>query len=811
MNQNEGKKDTASIAQELQIAKERYELIIRGTNDGIFDWDVTSDDLFLSPRWKEMLGYCDKELPNTFSTFSSLVLEGDMEWLGPIVSDYVAGKSNTYSHDFRMKHKDGHLIWIRAKADAMRNPDGTAYRIAGSHSDITEQKKAESELLQSETKFNRLFDSNPALMAVSTIPDGIFNEVNQSFLHTLGYSREKVIGHSAADLNLFTQPEKQLQLARELEKTGSVRNRELEVRTKTGQLLTGLFSGEIIQSQGKQYFLTVMIDVTARKKAEAELVAAKEQAEAANIAKSEFLANMSHEIRTPLNGVLGFSDLLLQTGLQPEQQEYASTVYASASSLLEIVNDILDFSKIESGKLELEPIKTDIPELVENLIDIVKYPAENKELELMLNMDTNIPKAAFVDPLRLRQILVNLVSNAIKFTNTGEVELRLHYSPLPEGRGQFRFSVRDTGIGISPEQQTRLFKAFSQGDNSTTRRFGGTGLGLIISDSLAVKMGSKIKLESEEGKGTTFSFTLETDVEPAQTGRVSLPMQNMQSISHAISNGISHCLVIDDNIKNCRIMCRYLASWDIRSSFCTSAQEALIETSRDNYDLILCDYQMPESNGLETAQKIRMQYADFDSELPAVILMHNSSDGPEISRLMKKQEQEKICLISKPVKPSVLHNRVTQIQHTSEEGQGAFLQEPAISAAFDKAAVILIAEDNPTNMLLAKTLVQKIIPQARIIETNNGKQAVEFFQQHNPDLILMDVQMPEMNGDEATAAIRKKEEQSKTHTPIVGLTASAIESDHRHSIRAGMDDTITKPIHTTTLQQTLRKHLQKSE
>jgi len=338
--------DKKAAEAELRNIKEQYELAIAGTNDGIWDWDIRTNYLFLSKRWKEMLGYEDHELKNEFNTFISLVYEEDLDRLNDYVQKYLSGKIEKYTIEFRMKHKDGSIRWIMAKGEAIRDADGKPWRMAGSHSDITQRKSYED-----------------------------------------------------------------------------------------------------------------------------ALIVAKETAEIASRAKSEFLANMSHEIRTPLNGVIGFTELLMQTPLNEIQMQYAGNANVSGQALLGIINDILDFSKIEAGRLELEIIKTNIIELAEQAADIIKFHAAEKGLELLLDIDPDMPETAEVDPVRLKQILVNLLNNAVKFTENGEVELKVRFEAAAEkNAGIYHFSVRDTGIGISEEQRLKLFKAFSQADRTFTRR-----------------------------------------------------------------------------------------------------------------------------------------------------------------------------------------------------------------------------------------------------------------------------------------------------------------------------------------------------
>lgn len=677
---------------------------------------------------------------------------------------------------------------------------------------ISKDLSAQQEALQ---KFNKMFDSNPALMAVSELPGREFTEVNAAFLNTLGFNKEEIIGNTAADLNLFIETEKQEQTSDSLQKNGKIHNIELKVKTKSGSILTGLFSGEIIESQGKQYLLTVMSDITALKKVQEELTEANKsledatakansmaaEAEMANAAKSEFLANMSHEIRTPMNSVIGFSELLQGTELNKIQKQYIDTIVSSGKGLLGIINDILDFSKIEAGKLELEIIQTDLIDMIEQTVDLIKYPASKKGIELLLDIDPKLPRFAMIDPVRLRQILANLLSNALKFTEKGEIELKASLQKLEDNRGQIKFSVRDTGIGISDAQKEKLFKAFSQADSSTTRKFGGTGLGLIISDQLAHKMGGKLEVDSVQGEGTEFYFTIETELKEGDK------LKKMD-----ISN-IKRCLVIDDNENNRTIMEHLLAKWEIECITCDNGFESLkvIEQSKA-FDVIVCDYHMPYLDGLETVKMIR-EKLELPPEKQPVILLHSSSDDAELQN--KCKELGIYFRLTKPVKQAELLNCFANIQ------RGSFEEEINTKAETDEKEIrvenneneshtILIAEDNANNMLFITTLINQILPGVKIIEAGNGKEAVEKIINLRPNLVFMDVQMPEMDGNEATSQLRKYEtEEQLSHTIVVGLTAGALKQEKDKSLESGMDDFLTKPVETDKLKAVLNKYFKK--
>ncbi|MEI8049577.1 MAG: PAS domain S-box protein [Bacteroidota bacterium] len=524
-------------------------------------------------------------------------------------------------------------------------------------------------------------------------------------------------------------------------------------------------------------------DITEKKEFEEELLKAVAAAEAASKAKSEFVANMSHEIRTPLNGVIGFTDLLKSTPLSKVQEQYVKNANASGHTLLGIINDILDFSKIEAGMLDLDVMKTDMLEMVGNSVDIIKFAASEKDLEVLLNVDMNMPRFAYIDKIRLKQILANLLSNAVKFTERGVVELKVEFKEIDSKYGRYNFSVRDTGIGISTEQQARLFKPFSQADSSTTRRFGGTGLGLIISEMIAQKMGSKIEIESTPGKGTRFHFEIITKTEQGEK----MDTSNLKEIKR--------CLVIDDNADNRMIMEHIMSNWGIECRSCDNGYTALdIIGVLEPFDVIICDYHMPKIDGLQTIRLIR-ERLKLTPAMQPIILLHSSSDNAELHR--KCDELGVRFRLTKPVKSEELYAYLCSVNLPFDERDMEAInpiKKKDEQYEFNEPVSILIAEDNDFNMLLIKAIVEKTIPSAEIIEAKNGKEAVVLWLIENPDLILMDMQMPVMSGIEATLKIREHEIKNGEHVPIIALTAGALLEEKEKCLRAGMDDFLTKPI-----------------
>jgi two-component system, sensor histidine kinase and response regulator len=659
------------------------------------------------------------------------------------------------------------------------------------------------ELQVSEQRFRAVFEGAGTGISIVELADGKIVAINPAYQRMLGCTAEEM--RSVEIFDELTHPEDREADKEKFQKmlAGESDQHNVEKRyiLRDGREVMASVDVSVLRdSAGKrQFVLGMATDITQRKKAEAELKRAKVEAEAANEAKGTFLATMSHEIRTPMNGILGMTELVLDTELTPEQRENLGLVRFSAESLLSIINDILDFSKIEAGKLELETIPFDLRGSLGETMKALGFRAQQKGLELIYEVQPEIPEGLLGDPGRIRQILINLVGNSIKFTEKGEILVSVGEQSQGTSATLLHFAVKDTGVGIPEDKQGKVFEAFTQADGSMARKYGGTGLGLAICVKLVKMMHGRIWLESQVGHGSTFHFTVQLAVQEAPPARpVTLRPENLRNLQ---------TLVVDDNFTNRRVLRGMLTWLGMNPTVVDSGREALqvmhAAKSRGNpFPLILIDGQMPEMNGFALAEQIKK-----DSNLLGTTIMMLTSAG-HLGDAARCRELGISAYLVKPIRQGELLDAICQILQKSSQGKHDSLVTRHTLREAKSHSRVLLAEDNQVNRKLAVRLLEK---RGYLVSVAvNGRAALEALEKETFDIVLMDVQMPEMDGLEATAAIRAKERAAGGHIPIIAMTAHALKGDQDRCLAAGMDGYISKPIRVNELFETMEIALAKT-
>jgi len=669
--------------------------------------------------------------------------------------------------------------------------------------EVNERTRAEEKLQSSLKELEDLnFAMDQHCIVARTDRRGVITFVNDKFCSISKYGREELLGKDHRIVNSKHHPKEFIRSLWQTISRGDVWKGEIKNRAKNGgEYWVDTTIVPFRDSAGKpRQYIAIRSDITALKRIQDDLRGAKDAAEAASRAKSEFLANMSHEIRTPLNGVMGMTDLALETELTAEQREYLETVKMSGDSLLTVINDILDFSKIEAGKIDLETADFNLRDSLESTLKTLALRADEKGLELLCEVAPEVPEVVRGDSTRLRQIVVNLVGNAIKFTDSGEIAVKVQVEGKEDADWICHLTVADTGIGIPEDKRESIFDPFSQADTSTTRKYGGTGLGLTISTRLVRMMGGKIWVESEVGRGSQFHFTVRlgaADAKEIKLGTVAPP---------ELLSGVK-VLVVDDNRTNRRILEGMLLRWQMKPTSVEGGRQALAQLSEAReagapYGLILTDMHMPDMDGFALVEEIRHR-----PELSTATIMMLTSAGHR-GDAARCQELGVAAYLLKPIRQSELREAVARVLGAREH-EGAIplitrfsLQDAREPDAFLK---VLLAEDNLVNQRLAVRLLEKRGHQ--VVVASTGSEALKALEKEKFDLVLMDVQMPEMDGLEATAVIREKEKGTGIRQAVVALTAHAMKGDREKCIAGGMDGYLTKPIRPQELDQLLDAYI----
>ena len=771
-------------------------------------WTNRADGTFesLNRRWGDYLGL---DAASVVAAIPAAIHAEDYpsysaEWKSMI------DQKRSGAGEFRLRRSDGIYRWHLWRAQPQ--PDATGKRVLrwiGSATDIHDQKEINQTLerlvgertaamRESEERFRTAFDFAAIGMALLGI-DGHWLRVNKALCSIVGYSPDELVQRTAEDIT--HEDDRGLdtaqidELVRRTRQSFQVEKRY--VHKGGGTVWVHITASLVCDAAQRPVYIVAQIeDITTRKQLEESLAKARDQALEASRLKSEFLANMSHEIRTPMNGVVGMIGLLLDTPLTAEQRSHANTVRMSAESLLTVINDILDFSKIEAGQLNIESIPFTLTEPVENCLGFLAEKAQSKGVELAYLIEETVPTQVIGDGMRLQQVLLNLASNAIKFTSKGEVVVKVQrVSEGPDGV-KLRFSVRDTGLGIPLDAQAKLFQPFVQADGSTTRKFGGTGLGLAICRQLVTLMNGTIGLESEVGKGSTFWFEL------------TLPVQQALPKTVTFKQGLAgkRALVVDDNLTNREILSQQLSAWLVEAEGVPDGHTAMkrLRSSEKPFDFAVLDMQMPGMSGLELANLIRADPAY--ASLKIVIL---TSMGHLLSRGQMDAAGVAVCLV-KPARQAQLHEALLGMTGKAEEPEPPRqARQPGPKQQAEIKLRILIAEDNPVNQHVARLQLERFGYWPDVV--SNGLEAVAAVKATAYDVVLMDCQMPDMDGFEATRSIRAWEAQMKADGKaahplhIIAMTANAMVGDREECIAAGMDDYVTKPVRPADLAAALAR------
>ncbi|WP_432695185.1 response regulator [Marinobacterium sp. YM272] len=776
---------------ELSKSKDQFKKLLESAPDPMVVANAEGGVVMVNKRAEELFGYAWRELYGQAVEMlvSAEYRKSYRDYCHSSVDSAGSAGGGT-SNELLALTKAGNKVPVEISLSPIESEEGTL--IATSLRDISERRKAERALADSRKLLQSVLDNSPALIYMKD-PEGRYVLVNKVWERVAQCENGAALGKTDYDIHAKDVADRFHQTDLQAIDQGDTVQLEETVRNPDGSISTYIsFKFPVFDTDGELFALGgISTDIT-------ELVIAREQAYDANRAKSEFLANMSHEIRTPMNAIIGMSYLALQTELSPRQEDYLNKINSAANALLGIINDILDFSKIEAGKLELENIPFNLDETISNLTSLMNVKVQEKGLELLIATDKDVPRGLNGDPLRLGQILINLVNNAVKFTDTGEIVIKIGNKSLADDKVTLQFAVSDTGIGMTPEQVGNLFQSFSQADASTTRKYGGTGLGLSICKQLTQMMGGDIWVESVAGEGSTFLFTVQMDVNPdADTLKVE-PEPDLRGLP---------VLIVDDSPAAREIIKQAAESLTFDPVIAASGPEALELISKHDergypFSIVYLDWKMPRMDGIEMNNTLRK----LSLKAPPKVIMTTSYDTNE---MLRKVGNSVDGVLAKPVSASsMLDAAMLALGRETRSGGADKSDSSAESIAISvSGADILLVEDNEINQQVATELLERAGMKVDIAE--NGQIAVDKINAQDYDIVLMDLQMPVMDGFEASTAIRK--DQRFDELPIVAMTANAMAGDKERCLAAGMQDHVAKPIEPAALYHALVRWIKPRE
>jgi two-component system, sensor histidine kinase and response regulator len=766
------------MGQEIKLSQSTTILrkLIRSSPVGIY---IVQDGKFrfLNDRFAGITGYKVDELTNSDSL--NLVHPDDREEVRKNAVNLLKSESQeeVRPYEYRIICKSGEVRWLMETVTSITYERRRA--ALGNCMDITERKQAEE-------LYTTLADKSPVDIYISQNDTFVF--VNKSFECNSGYCENEIIGKRCSSV-LYPDDVVSTR-AKVVEMLRGNRKEPFEFRfvTKNGDIRCALLTVSSITYQGHPAMLGVSIDITERKAMETALQKAREEAETATQAKTEFLAHMSHEIRTPMNAIVGLGHLALKTELNPKQRDYLTKIQTASNTLMGIINDILDLSKIEAGKLEIEKTNFRLDQVMKNISNIIGTKAQEKGLEFQVNISPGVPFTLVGDPLRLGQVIINLAGNAIKFTESGSIVVSAETVSRNNDHVELKFTVKDTGVGMTGEQQARLFQPFTQGDNSITRRYGGTGLGLAISRQLVALMDGEIGVKSQQGSGSEFYFTVGLQTVLENTTKKTAPVSSLKGLK---------VLVVDDSQLEVEVLKQMMMEMSFEVTVVGTGQEALtalVNTSK-GYDLVMLDWRMPDMDGFETARRIK-SYRNLPKQ-PKIFMV--TGYGREEVR-HQAEELGLDAFLVKPVSHSILFDSIIEVFNHQQTDNEKEIQETGdrITAA---GARVLVVEDNEINQQVAREILESY---GLVVEiAGNGRIALERLSGQSGDYaaVLMDLQMPEMDGFETTTAIRVR--WNKENLPIIAMTAHAMQSEIQRCLETGMNDYVSKPVDPDKLKASL--------